>query len=232
MSRHRSRALAHPLLRARTAALLVLCAATLARSVVAAAPAVGDTMPFRILYGRPTFVTEAGIACYLWSEGGRLHVRLVPSDSRRRVRGELRTSRAGSFRDVTPTSEDLVVKQAKPSKLEFETHTAGKEEGLDVTLAGDFNQLTLDLTIDDARTPDAVRIGARRERPRALPVRLDVKGADPSWIQRFGLYLNRGGTPPSPRGATPSGAPLPALASLGARRRLACTIWCRCERGA
>lgn len=185
MFRHRSRARLVPL--ARTIAVLVLCAATLGRNIAAASPAVGDTMPFRIVYGRPTFATEAAIACYLWSEGGRLHVRIAPSDLRHRVRGELRTSRAGSFRDVTPSSEDLVVKQAKPSKLEFETHTAGKEEGLDVTLAGDFNQLTLDLTIDDERKPDAVRIGAKRERPRALPVRLDVKGADPSWIQRFGF---------------------------------------------
>jgi hypothetical protein len=156
------------------------------RAAVAASQA-GDTMPFRIVYGRPTFSNEAGVACYLWSEGGRLHVRLVPTLTRHRVRGELRTSRAGSFRDVTPSSEDLVVKQSKPSKLEFETRTGAKEEGLDVTLAGDFNQLTIDLTVDEERKPDAVRIGAKRERPRALPARLDVKGADPSWIPRFGF---------------------------------------------
>jgi hypothetical protein len=163
--------------------LVVMLAAGDVRAIAA-----GDTMPFRIVHGRPSFATEAGVACYLWSEGGRLHVRLVPTEKRHRVRGELRTSRAGSFRDVTPSSEDLVIKQPKPSRLEFETHTgASKEEGLDVILAGDFNQLTIDLSVDDQRQPDAVRIGARRERPRGLPARLDVKGADPTWIQRFGF---------------------------------------------
>lgn len=150
------------------------------------APA-GDSMPFRIVHGRPTFTGEATIACYLWSEGGRLHLRVVPSETRHRVRGELRTSKAGAFRDVTPTSEDIVVKQSRPSKLEFETWSGGKEEGIDVTLAGDFNQLTVDLTVDEQRRPDAIRIGARREIPRALPTRLEVKGADPSWIERFGF---------------------------------------------
>ena len=158
---------------------------TLAVRAHAAPPA--DVMPFRIVHGRPSFAAEAGVACYLWSEGGRLHLRLVTGSTRHRVRGELRTSRAGAFRDVTPTSEDLFVKQPKPSKLEFETHTGGKEEGLDVTLAGDFNQLTIDLQVDDVRRPEAVRIGAKREQPRGLPARLDVKGADPSWIQRFGF---------------------------------------------
>jgi hypothetical protein len=166
-------------------ASLVLQTPALVGPAHAAAPA--DVLPFRIVYGRPLFSSEVGVACYLWSEGGRLHLRLISDATRHRVRGELRTSRSGAFRDVTPTSEDLFVKQSKPSKLEFETHTGGKEEGLDVTLAGDFNQLTIDLHVDDARQPDAVRIGAKRERPRGLPARLDVKGADPSWIQRFGF---------------------------------------------
>ena len=166
--------------------LLVLLVALLSSGEArAAAPA--DTMPYRVVHGRPTLSTEGAVTLFLWSEGGRLHVRLRPDSSRHRVRGELRTSRDGFFRDVTPLSEDLVVKQSKPSKLEFETHTGAKEEGLDVTLAGDFNQVTVDLTIDDVRTPEAVRIGAKRETPRGLPVRLDVKGADPSWIQRFGF---------------------------------------------
>jgi hypothetical protein len=167
--------------------LSILAGLLMSEHHASAAPQAGDTMPFRILYGRPTFSNEAGVACYLWSEGGRLHLRLVPTENRHRVRGELRTSRAGSFRDVTPSSEDLVVKQSKPSKLEFETRTGAKQEGFDVTLAGDFNQLTIDLTVDDERKADAVRIGAKRERPRALPARLDVKGADPSWIPRFGF---------------------------------------------
>lgn len=183
----RAQSTSPPRARRVTAALLAGAIALLTARDVRAVAA-GDTMPFRIVHGRPTFSNEAGVACYLWSEGGRLHVRLVPTEKRHRVRGELRTSRAGSFRDVTPSSEDLVIKQPRPSRLEFETHTgASKEEGLDVTLAGDFNQLTIDLTVDEQRKPDAVRIGAKRERPRGLPARLDVKGADPTWIQRFGF---------------------------------------------
>jgi len=146
-----------------------------------------DVLPFRLIYGRPAFAIDTGVACFLWSEGGRLHLRLLPDGGRHRVRGELRTSKTGSFRDVTPTSEDIVVRQSRPSKLEFETWSGGKEEGIDVTLAGDFNQLTVDLTVDEQRRPDAIRIGARREVPRALPTRLEVQGADPSWIERFGF---------------------------------------------
>src|SRR3569832_1084536 len=137
--------------------LLLFSGAVLPPRTASATPQAGDTMSFRIVYGRPTFSNEAGVACYLWSEGGRLHVRLVATETRHRVRGELRTSRAGSIRDEPPTSEDLVDKQSKPSKLESETRTGAKEEGLDVTLAGDFNQLTIDLTVDDERKPDAVR---------------------------------------------------------------------------
>jgi hypothetical protein len=159
--------------------------ATLATPAPAAPPA--DTMPYRVVHGRPAFTPEGAITCFLWSEGGRLHLRVRPNGAAHRVRGELRTSRDGFFRDVTPLSEDLLVKQSKPSKIEFETHTAAKEEGLDVTLAGDFNQVTIDLTVDGVRAPDALRIGARSATPRGLPVRLDVKGADPSWIPRFGF---------------------------------------------
>ncbi|MEW6272404.1 MAG: hypothetical protein AB1689_24240 [Thermodesulfobacteriota bacterium] len=163
----------------------VLLAAGAGRDALAAPPA--DVLPFRLLYGRPSFTSNGTVACFLWSEGGRLHLRLVPDGQQHRVRGELRTSKAGSFRDVTPSSEDLQIRQSKPSKLEFETRSAGKEEGLDVTLGGDFNQLTIDLLVDDVREPGALRIGERRERPRGLPARLEVKGADPSWIERFGF---------------------------------------------
>jgi hypothetical protein len=166
-------------------AAALLAGALAATAALAAAPA--DVLPFRLLYGRPSFASNGGVTCFLWSEGGRLHLRLVPDGQPHRVRGELRTSKAGAFRDVTPSSEDLQIRQSKPSKLEFETRTGRKEEGLDVTLGGDFNQLTVDLLIDDAREPDAVRIGERRERPRGLPARLEVKGADPSWIERFGF---------------------------------------------
>lgn len=196
MRRERSSSLARNAVRwrrrhARADAVAIMTLGALVAALLVPLPAraapPADTMPYRVVHGRPTFTTAGAITCFLWSEGGRLHVRIVPDALRRRVRGELRTSREGYFRDVTPSSEDLVVKQTKPSKLEFETRTGAKEEGLDVTLAGDFNQVTLDLKIDDASAPEAVRIGARREQPRGLPVRLDVKGADSSWIQRFGF---------------------------------------------
>jgi len=173
--------------RAALATALVALLAGFLRPAPASAAPPADTMPYRVVHGRPTFTPEGGVTCFLWSEGGRLHVRIVPDGSRHHLRGELRTSREGYFRDVTPSSEDLVVKQSKPSKLEFETRTGAKVESLDVTLAGDFNQVTLDLEIDDVSAPGAVRIGARAEVPRGLPVRLDVKGADSSWIQRFGF---------------------------------------------
>lgn len=169
------------------AAVRTLVALALLVGGPAGATPLGDTMPFRLIHGRPSFATGNDVLCYLWSEGGRLHLRILPTDDRHRVRGELRTSKTGSFRDVTPSSEELFVRQPRPSKIEFEVRTDGSEEGLDVTLGGDFHQLTIDLTVDDARRPDAVRIGQRRETPRGLPARLDVNGADPTWIERFGF---------------------------------------------
>ncbi len=151
-----------------------------------AAP-VADTLPFKLLYGRPSFTANGDVACYVWMEGGRLHVRILPGAEQHRVRGELRTSRGGYFRDVTPTSEDLPIRQPRPSKVEFETITGWKEEGLDISLGGDVTQVTFDLLIDDARRPEVVHFGPRNEQPRGLPARLDQHGADPSWIERFGF---------------------------------------------
>lgn len=184
----RGMAIARAPFRSGLATQLALALLVLLHSPPARAAVPGDTMPFRVLYGRPEFGSEGGVACYLWSEGGRLHLRLQADTSRHRVRGELRTSRAGAFRDVTPSSEEVLVKQPKPSKLEFETELGRRgDDGLDVTLTGDFDQLTIDFFVDDARQPEAVRIGARRERPHGLPTRLGVRGGDPSWIQRFGF---------------------------------------------
>jgi hypothetical protein len=81
----------------------------------------------------------------------------------------------------------LQIYQARPSRLEFDMRTDGRQDGLDVTLSGDFTQLTIDLEIDGERLPDRLLIGERRESPDALPARLNVKGADPTWIQRFGF---------------------------------------------
>lgn len=177
-----------PRVRRRRRLAIVLALAVLSSWGTARAAVPADTLPFSVVYGRPEFSHESEVSCYLWSEGGRLHVRLQSTAARHQVRGELRTNRGGSFHDVTPSSDDLLIKQKKPSRLEFET-LAGRhpDEGLDVVLTGDFDQLTIDFFVDDARRADAVRIGARRERPRGLPARLDVKGGDPSWLRRFGF---------------------------------------------
>jgi hypothetical protein len=166
--------------------VMLVALALAAVRVRAADPA--DELPFRVLYGRPDFETDGDVVCFLWSEGGRLHVRVQSAKAHHTVRTALRTNRRGAFRDVTPSSEDVLIKQANPARLEFETQAGRRpNDGIDVTLTGDFDQLTVDFLVDDARRADAVRIGERRERPRGLPARLEVKGGDPSWIQRFGF---------------------------------------------
>jgi hypothetical protein len=184
----RPRGAAEPGARLPRSLALALAAAVLLSWGIARAASPADTLPFSVVYGRPDFARDTDVSCYLWSEGGRLHVRLQSTAARHKVRGELRTNRSGSFRDVTPSSEDILIKQQKPSRLEFETLVGRhSDEGLDVVLTGDFDQLTIDFSVDAARRADAVRIGARGDRPRGLPARLDVKGGDPSWLKRFGF---------------------------------------------
>lgn len=171
----------------RCAAVLVCCALLTAIAIPAAADQPRDTLPFRIVYGRPPIAPGAGTYAYLWSQSGRLHLRIGPDKESHRVEGELRTSSEGRLEDVTPLSEDLRVRQPRPEKILFDVQTGASEEGLDVTLAGDFSQVTIDLTVDGERRPATLRIGERGRAPQGLPARLDLHNADSSWLARFGF---------------------------------------------
>ncbi|HZR80668.1 MAG TPA: hypothetical protein VFD92_06200 [Candidatus Binatia bacterium] len=166
-----------------------LLAVTLcSRAFPAAADPVRDTLPFRIVHGRPQFTSGDETAVYFWFQGGRLRLR-VTADAERshKVEGELRTSNAGAFEDVTPLSENLRIRQPRPGKLLFDVRTRDAEEGFDVTLAGDYNQVTVDLLVDGERRPGVFRIGENKRSPSGLPARLDLRNADSSWIERFGF---------------------------------------------
>ncbi len=148
---------------------------------------VRDTLPFRLVHGRPQFTSGTETAVYLWLQGGRLRLRVTADEQPHRVEGELRTNKGGLFEDVTPLSENLRVRQPRPGKLLFDVRTAQNEEGLDLTLGGDFSQVTVDLVVDEERRPSALHIGENRSSPAALPARLEMRDADSSWLERFGF---------------------------------------------
>ena len=169
-------------------ALVALVVASLAvGSSPCLADPVRDTLPFRIIHGRPQFTSGTETAVYLWFQGGRLRLRITADEEPHRVEGELRTSNGGLFEDVTPISENLRIRQPRPGKLLFDVRTSHNEEGLDVTLGGDFSQVTVDLLVDAARRPSALHIGEKRRSPTALPARLELRNADSSWLERFGF---------------------------------------------
>jgi hypothetical protein len=150
-----------------------------------------DTLPFRVAYGRPAYDAEDPPACYLWMEGGRLHLRFTPDRTPdrapHRIEGELRTSDGGFFEDVAPLSERLRPRQPRPAKLMFDTRVANVEEGFDVTPSGDYRHVTIDLLIDGNRNPAALKVGERQTSPAGLPARLRLHGSDPGWLERFGF---------------------------------------------
>jgi hypothetical protein len=148
---------------------------------------VRDTLPFRIVHGRPQIVPSAEATVYLWFQGGRLRLRVPAAERATRIEGELRTSNGGLLEDVTPLSENLRVRQPRPGKLLFDVRTAHAEEGFDLTLGGDFTQVTVDLFVDGNRQPSALLIGEKRRSPTALPARLELRNADSSWLERFGF---------------------------------------------
>lgn len=149
----------------------------------------GDILPYAIIHGRPDFQPDSEVGVYLWSEGGRLHLRILPGAKAREVVGELRVSTGGAFRDVAPLSENLRVRQPNPWRMGFDVQSEGKPEGLDVALAGDFEEMSIDIHIDGVRMPKALHIGQQRERPHDLPAHLHLDGAAPGWIERFGFGL-------------------------------------------
>jgi hypothetical protein len=163
-------------------AVLLLCA-----GLVWAGGEVGDVLPFRIVYGNPGATPSAETACYLWSEGGRLHVRITSDGTPREVDGELRVSAGGVLKDLGLRSEALRIRQPSPTLLQFDLRTSEAEQGFDVVLAGDVASVTIDLRIDGKSRPQALRIGGEQERPRGLPAKLALTGARASWIERFGF---------------------------------------------
>jgi hypothetical protein len=167
------------------AAALVLASALVAPD--GSAEPVRDTLPFRIVHGKPQFSSGAETAIYFWFHGGRFRLRVTADAEPHKVSGELRTSNGGIFEDVTPLSENLRVRQPRPGKLLFDVRTRDAEEGFDVTLAGDYTQVTIDLLVDGERRPAVLRIGEKKRSPSALPARLDLRNADSSWLERFGF---------------------------------------------
>lgn len=145
----------------------------------------GDILPFRLLHGRPA--GRRGAPALLWSEGGRLKLRVRPAPGLRRFEGVLRLSGRGVFKDVRPLSEALLVRMPQPSALYFDGRLDHRTEGFDVALAGDFAELTIDLRLDGERRPEDLAIGERAERPAGLPARLELEGAEPAWLERFGF---------------------------------------------
>jgi hypothetical protein len=156
-------------------------------AVASAAGEVGDVLPFRIVYGNPGVRETGETACYLWSEGGRLHVRITSDGTPREVDGEIRVTAGGVLKDVGLQSEVLRIRQPSPTLLQFDLRTGKGEQGFDVVLAGDIASVTIDVRIDGEARPNALRIGGERERPRGLPAKLALTGARASWIERFGF---------------------------------------------
>ncbi|HYC23035.1 MAG TPA: hypothetical protein VEI94_10035 [Candidatus Bathyarchaeia archaeon] len=148
---------------------------------------VRDTLPFRIAYGRPSYELHGATACFLWVEGGRLHLRITPDRLSHQIEGELRTSQRGAFEDVAPLSERLRPRQPRPTKIMFDTLLDTAEEGFDVTMSGDYAHLTIDLLIDGKREPALLRIGEHQESPAGLPARLRLHGSGVTWRDRLGL---------------------------------------------
>ncbi len=150
------------------------------------APA-GDVLPFRLLYGNPGEIPPDQTACYVWSEGGRLHIRITPDGDPREIEGELHVTPSGVLKDVSLEAPGLRIRQPAPSLLQFDMRTNDQPEELSVVLAGDVQTLRIDLRIDGERQPTALRIGERQERPKGLPADLALTGARASWIERFGF---------------------------------------------
>ncbi len=147
----------------------------------------GDVLPFRLLYGNPGEIPARETACYLWSEGGRLHVRITSDGEPHEVEGELQVSPGGVLKDVSLEASGLRIRQPIPSLLQFDLRTGKTPDELSVVLAGNVEILRIDVRIDGDTHPGALRIGERQERPKGLPADLALTGARASWIERFGF---------------------------------------------
>ena len=148
----------------------------------------GDILPYRLLYGKPEKIDPGEVACYFWNEGGRLHVRISGSEKPLEIFGQLRAKPSGILKDVDIVENANVrIRQPAPWILQFDARMDPQSEEFSVVVAGDTKTLRVDLTIDGEPSPLTVRIGERKERPRALPADLAFTGARASWIERFGF---------------------------------------------
>jgi len=168
-------------------ALLLLVSPLLLPSAGSGAE-VRDVLPFRIVHGRPADGADPARA-RLWSEGGRLKLHFPGRVGSRPglIEGELRMSRGGVFKDVRPLTENLRVRMPTPGTLRFDVDMRDVDEGFDVALSGEFSTLTVDLRFDGERRPSELAIGARAERPVALPAQLDLDEGASVWVERFGF---------------------------------------------
>jgi len=146
-----------------------------------------DLLPFRLAFGRPMYSPDGETAAYLWIQGGRIRLRFATDGTEHRFAGELRTDRDGLFEDVLPTGENVRIRQLRPGKIFFDAQTTTGDDGLDVTLGGTFDQLTIDLRVDGEQRANLLRIGEDKRTPAALPARLELRKASPAWIERFGF---------------------------------------------
>lgn len=147
----------------------------------------GDVLPFRILYGNPGEMPADEVACFVWNEGGRLHVRVTSDHSSQEIAGELRVEPDGVLKDVSLDASTMRIRQPVPSVLRFDTEAGGSSEELSVVLAGDIEILRVDFRVDGDAAPNALHIGERQEKPKGLPADLALTGARASWIERFGF---------------------------------------------
>lgn len=168
-------------------AVLLAPVAAIAIAIAAFAQPPADVLPYRLAFGRPIYSPETETAAYLWIQGGRIRLRFATDGSEHRFTGELRTDREGIFEDVMPTGENVRIRQLRPGKILFDARGASGEDGLDVTLGGSFDQLTVDLHVDGEQRADLLRIGEEKRTPAALPARLELRKATSAWIERFGF---------------------------------------------
>lgn len=167
---------------------VMLALGTRAQPGVATTPVpAGDVLPFRLLYGNPGPATPNETACFVWSEGGRLHIRVTSDGAPHEIAGALEVTPGGVLKDVSIEAPGIRIQQRRPSLLRFDLRTDEPTEELSVVLAGDVETLRIDLRVDGREQPAALRIGERRERPKGLPADLALTGARASWIERFGF---------------------------------------------
>lgn len=152
------------------------------------AHAQSDRLPFGLLYGAPEITIPADqIHVRLWSEGGRLHLRFVPDGRTHEISGYLVATGKGVFKDTAPLTEELRIRQQRPSRIDFDGTSDTTINGLDVILSGDFDSLIVDLRVDGRQMPHRLRIGSDQDSPNKLPVEFGLGGSDATWLDRFGF---------------------------------------------